>query len=163
MLHFLSSMLPIERIQYRDTFFSLWMYLYSMHQFYVHIMQCRPQPRTFIVPFFFGLKLTRMSRPLRSLTLVQRLSTARCHHALRPSHPSLHLRCGGLAASCATQAHEQVHPHHLPAKKPSVFGQPTSKSHPHLGEQHPCVRHPPPPLPLALVCVWPIFVPNIVR
>ena len=103
--------------------------------------------------FFFGLKLTRMSRPLRSLTLVKRLSTARCHHALRPSHPSLHLRCGGVGASYATQAHERVHPHHLPAQKPSVFGQPTAKSHPHLGEQHPCVRHPPPPPPpLALVC-----------
>ena len=87
-----------------------------------------------------------MSRPLRSLTLVQRLSTP-----LRSSHPTL--RCGGIGTSYyATQAHEQVrlHPHHLPTQKPSVFGQPTSKSHPHLGEQqHPCVRHPP---PLALVC-----------
>ena len=73
-----------------------------------------------------------MSRPLRSLTLVQRLSTP-----LRSSHTTL--RCGGLGASYATQAHEQarLHLHHPPAKKPSVFGQPTSISHPHLGEQQP--------------------------
>src|SRR6266851_2866770 len=68
------------------------------------------------------------------LTLVWR-TTAR--YPVRSSPPSLRR---GLRAYATT--HDRVHPHHLPPK-PSVFGQPTSKSHPHLGE-HARPRSPPP-------------------
>jgi hypothetical protein len=40
-----------------------------------------------------------------------------------------------LRTYATTQAQAQAHPHHLvPPTKPSTFGQPTSKSHTHLGE-----------------------------
>jgi hypothetical protein len=77
-----------------------------------------------------------LSRPLRSLT--RSTAAARCPVRSSPHgyrayhHPS---------TTRAPTRDDRVHPHHLPAAtantKPSVFGQPTSKSHPHLGE-HAC-------------------------